>query len=1237
MAILLPQDSLVLNAYAVLVGQTPGNAAFNEHKAYIATNGEAGYKAALNSVFANYTTAQLATSLLNNLGLSSIFTQADAEAYLAANATNRVGAMMDLAAQLYSYADSNTALLAAKTAYANAVDGSYNYSINTANIAGATLSGTIVSGGQTLTLTIGVDNLVGTNGNDSINGVADGVTSTTVGAGQPVTQTFGGLDVLNGGNGTDTLTLSNDVGTMTLATSVTVGSIENLVLRSAQDDITADVQAWTGLESITVDQRGAADNVRITTKGNATSVTIAAGASAAADDSDTAPAAADSVITIADAGTAATTADKLATVSVTGAKGAVNISSDALANLTLVNSAQLATVTNTTVGHTLNVTVNKQAAGAGVTDADATTVNVTATGANSTAFALTANAATTINLAGDKNLVTTLGAQATNLKINSTGTGTLTVGTTLDDDVTFTGGAGKETITITNANTKATAMGAGDDKVNVSGTTLGTNGTIDGGDGTDTIALSAADAAALSALAPADTYEARISNFEKVGLSQVAAFANNTVNLANLDDINYVVSAGTAAGTGAAEVATVTFNGLLSGQSVTISDGTNTQTVTAAADMSAAQVATAFNSGFAAGSLDNAYTVAVADNVATLTATSVGNKTNVASTVGNSTVIQLGAATTNAGVAPITAVTESAVVTFADIALGQTLIIDGITVTATTGAASAVDIATAFRTGVTSGNAVVSGADGAAWSGAAGASLNQLVFTSATASTNVTDIAITGTAAAPTVVTTNGRAAVAGTTESADVTFTALKSGQSVTVAGRTVTADGADLTAIQVEAAFLGGVNAANAVVGGTLANWTVAENLGGAGDSILTLTSATATTNVTNIDVAGYGVSAAPAATAAGVSVVNGNTTAGGGNLTLTNVANAGTLELTGDNDGSITVTMKDATGTADSLNLKLNGAADLAAGAVTVAGVETIAIVATDSTKDGADATDGLLHNPTAPSTLQLNAAAATTITLSGNHGVDFSGSTLTKVTSLDASGVAANVDTTGLTAAQIVAANGVAGAVTFSTVVDNKDVTIKTGNGNDTIVASSVGTATDSTNSATITTGAGADYVVGGADSDTINTGSESDWVDSSTGADTITLGTGNDTYWLGSSTDSVIAKYNTITDFSANTYGWGTNGAANTTGANQSDATKVTGDVIDLTNVWAAAGVEVLVVTNAADAQTFIQNTADAGANSGIALDSSSNLLYIDLDSNGSIDSVIKLTGVTTITSAAFEI
>ena len=98
MILLLPSQSTVLHAYAVLLGMTPGNAAFKDHQAYIASSTNAGYLSAVESYFAGTTTASLASSALTNLGLTSVFTQAEAEAFLTSNPGNRTGALIAAAA-----------------------------------------------------------------------------------------------------------------------------------------------------------------------------------------------------------------------------------------------------------------------------------------------------------------------------------------------------------------------------------------------------------------------------------------------------------------------------------------------------------------------------------------------------------------------------------------------------------------------------------------------------------------------------------------------------------------------------------------------------------------------------------------------------------------------------------------------------------------------------------------------------------------------------------------------------------------------------------------------------------------------------------------------------------------------------------------------------------------------------------------------------------------------------------
>jgi Ca2+-binding RTX toxin-like protein len=342
---------------------------------------------------------------------------------------------------------------------------------------------------------------------------------------------------------------------------------------------------------------------------------------------------------------------------------------------------------------------------------------------------------------------------------------------------------------------------------------------------------------------------------------------------------------------------------------------------------------------------------------------------------------------------------------------------------------------------------------------------------------------------------------------------------------------------------------------------------------------------------------------------------------------MANAGTFELTGVVAGEVTVSMKDATGSADSLNIKLNGTANVVnTGTLTVSGVETINIEATDSSADTTT-----LTNPAAAATINLVAAAATKIVVTGNHGVNFTGSTLTNVVSLDATGVVSVGNAAGASSTQI----GTTGAVTFTSAVTNQNVTVSTGNGADVINVSSV---TDATKTTTVSTGAGNDTVTGSAGKDAINLGAGNDTVNSSGSVDSITLGDGNDIYVLGNVAHSVVAARDVITDFKANTVGQGAAGAVTTAGATATAAAR-NGDVINIDAVNAAFTViRVGVLGNAADAQTFIQNGAGAaeGANTvNAALDSTTGYLYLDTDDNGVVDSVIELTGVTTINAAAF--
>jgi hypothetical protein len=183
----------------------------------------------------------------------------------------------------------------------------------------------------------------------------------------------------------------------------------------------------------------------------------------------------------------------------------------------------------------------------------------------------------------------------------------------------------------------------------------------------------------------------------------------------------------------------------------------------------------------------------------------------------------------------------------------------------------------------------------------------------------------------------------------------------------------------------------------------------------------------------------------------------------------------------------------------------------------------------------------------------------------------------------------------------------------------------------------------TKAVTLLGSTGKDTLIGTAKADTINGLAGNDTITGGNGADTLTGGAGNDTFVYTGIPQSTLLNLDTITDFSANTWGQGLdsttslpNGSATAAGADPTSA-KINGDLINLNAVDTNHTLAFSVQANASDAQTYIQNAfADAtAATTNVALDSSSGNLYIDVNNDGNVDMVIHLTGVTTLTTAAF--
>jgi flagellar hook-associated protein 2 len=201
----------------------------------------------------------------------------------------------------------------------------------------------------------------------------------------------------------------------------------------------------------------------------------------------------------------------------------------------------------------------------------------------------------------------------------------------------------------------------------------------------------------------------------------------------------------------------------------------------------------------------------------------------------------------------VTAATETAVVNFKDLAAGEEVEVAGLKYTAS-GATTAAELAAAFA------DPAVVPANGAFTGSLSGFSASvtpagtTLTFTSTTANSNVTDLAVTTSSAqVPDVTISQGSTAV---NEMSTITFKDMTAGQSITVGGLKYTSTGVT-TAAQVAAAFAslqaGAATPPNPLTGtfsGTLTGFNAGVSDGSAN---LSFFSATAGSNVTDLPVFG------------------------------------------------------------------------------------------------------------------------------------------------------------------------------------------------------------------------------------------------------------------------------------------------------------------------------------------------------------------------------------------------
>jgi len=388
--------AIVIDVYAALGGKQPGATSYADHKAYINANGQAAYLTALEGMFATQTNATMSATILANLGLASVFTAAQGEAYLAANAGNRVKAALDLASALTNYVSDATntndaAILAAKTTYVATTANAYTYASNAANTADAATSSAAVSTGQTFTLTTSVDTLngsgifSGTVGNadptitagDSITGSGTSDTFAIVSTG--TTGTVAGVQL----SGVETVRVSD---TSTGATTINLAGVTGLELLSSFGSAHTNTLTFSNVSSITGLQLSNTSGTGAHTVAY-TAATVAGTANAQSITLDTATNT--GVTTIAGVETVAISASGQSTIDLAAAAAtAVTVAAADATTVTLSNAANtaLSTVTGSGEGavtYVVDYSLGELAVTGGAGD-DVFDISAAAMGANDT-------------------------------------------------------------------------------------------------------------------------------------------------------------------------------------------------------------------------------------------------------------------------------------------------------------------------------------------------------------------------------------------------------------------------------------------------------------------------------------------------------------------------------------------------------------------------------------------------------------------------------------------------------------------------------------------------------------------------------------------------------------------------------------------------------------------------------------------------------------------------------------
>jgi len=478
--------AIITRVTSALYGEYLSNASYTE----VSTTAPATLAASfLSNDFAGKTDLQIATTMLTNLGLTSI-----------------TGLDNWLSAQLTA-AGSTTAAKGAKIVsilndYANltadATYGTYATSFNAKVAAGLVKSQTTGAAGgsyatadavtavdNSFALTIANNTFTGGTGNDTFNGALGGSAGTSI--------TYSSSDSLDGGAGSDTLYVENTAtgGTLSFANVKNMETIQ-LVNTGATTSVSlANDAAYTNLTSLNSTQ-----NVTFASVKNAATAVTASNLGAAVD----------------------LTVDYFSTTLVAGTADNLVLNVDAVG---IATNPMAFEVTGGTAANVLEkLTINASGS--------ASYVSVDLNEANTATLAINASAALALTMDGD-----TDGSANTLKTIDASGSTAAVTLTVFNNKTTVTGGAGNDSITGGSSNDTINAgagndsitggaggndsvdAGTGNDTVSVDGANIDENDVLVGGDGTDTLKLTGA-----IAYTTTNTDDATgVSGFEKINIA----------------------------------------------------------------------------------------------------------------------------------------------------------------------------------------------------------------------------------------------------------------------------------------------------------------------------------------------------------------------------------------------------------------------------------------------------------------------------------------------------------------------------------------------------------------------------------------------------------------------------------------------------------------------------------------------------------------------------------------------